>query len=148
MKHFLWSLLCLSLVVGCMPVEVKEPEVSVRQIEVERFDLSQAKLNVHLNVFNPNDYAIKIKSIDYHFAINGVTLVENELGPIPELAANVTSQVSIPVRLSLFDAIKVGKSLLKQKTHSYQLYGSMRVNNLPIPVKFNFADVIELESPK
>lgn len=148
MLRLMLFVLPLFFAIGCAPIELKEPEVSVKQIEVERFDMSHAKINVHLNIYNPNDYAIKIRSIDYNFAINGIPLVDSDLGPVPELAPKLTSQVSIPVRLSLFDAIKVGKTLLKQNQHSYQLFGSMKVNNLPFPVKFNFTDEVQLGSAK
>lgn len=139
------SLLSLVMwLVSCAALNVREPQVSVASVNIDRFDLTHIHLMVNVTVRNPNSFALPLQSMDYSFSINGIELVDDSTGNFAEISAYGNSDIAIPVRVSLAGAYKLYKTFSQQATHTYSLNGRLFAKGFPLGIAFNESDVIEL----
>lgn len=104
-------------------------DVKVVRVEIDSFRLSGATLLVHTKIANKNVFDLKLKDINYRFAIAGNEWVEGiKPGPVNLLAHSV-SDVTMPLKISfkevwqtIFELIKKGKKIDYKMEARFKIY--------------------------
>jgi len=115
---------------GTIPM-VKMPLIQFQDISVESISFSGANVSVDFTVDNPNDFGLKINTLDYNLTIEGDRWVSGNALEDTRIKANAVSELKIPVSL---DMGKVGMSAYRILSASgsvdYRVDGTMSVNAL------------------
>jgi len=100
---------------------VAEPEVTVRDLRIEKLDFDQATLALDLDVFNPNDAAAKLAGFDYALKIDDAEFLKGDHTKSVSIAARSNSVVQVPFTLKFRDVYNTFTSLQGKERFAYAL---------------------------
>lgn len=133
----LFALPILAFVLSaCGSSVFKQPQVTLEGVQIGGLGLSGGTLLVHLEIINPNRFALNANQLDYQLALrrNGdsgdTTWVDFASGSydVPfSVAAGDTAQVQIPVEFSYSGIGGAASSLLRSGTFAYRANGTVDV---------------------
>jgi LEA14-like dessication related protein len=112
----------------------KAPSVSVKNLSVDKVNLTNATVKLELEVDNPNSFGVDLTKLNYDLAVNGQQWAKSSASNVARINKNGKSTVSIPIRLEF---ATVGMTLYKTLTSSapmdYRLQGDMNLDTtLPL----------------
>ncbi|ETX11167.1 hypothetical protein MUS1_11795 [Marinomonas ushuaiensis DSM 15871] len=93
---------------GVLPIP-KQPEITIKNFNVDTNSLSGAKLSVDLDIKNPNVFDIDLNNVNYQLKAEGKSLGAGEIKAI-KLPQGKTQSVSIPLSIGMSD---MGMSLYR-----------------------------------
>ncbi|WP_455381533.1 LEA type 2 family protein [Salinispira pacifica] len=93
---------------GSFPI-VRAPELEIRSLKIERYDLIETKLKLTIAVRNPNSFPLTFKSVDYIFSAEGRVWGEGTAAIPKALPPGNVTEVQIPLTLNF---IEMGRNLL------------------------------------
>lgn len=95
---------------------LRVPEIKENHIYIRSINFSQADLDLIITIDNPNVFPLQAKNIAYEVTIESSYLVKGMIEGITEIKAKSTSELNIPMTVSLkevgktiFDLLKKGK---------------------------------------
>ena len=142
MKRLL--LVTLMFMTGCS-LFVRDPEVAVKDVALTGLDSSGAMLEIGLDVTNPNPYQISLQGYDYALQVKSLPLASGATRQTMVFAADKTTNVRIPVKISYADLLEILKSRPDPDRITYQLKAGLDLNlpvgamTLPIDASGTFA---------
>lgn len=116
----------LVLITGCSML-MKDPEITVKNVAIQSATLQEIKLNVTLNVNNPNAVGITIKSVVfdvYYQQGNDWILVGNGEGGGYTIKPGM-NEISVPVTLNSSELLGAGIGALMKGEITVQISGTV-----------------------
>jgi LEA14-like dessication related protein len=118
------------LITGCTEPPVKEPAVTVSDIELSEVTLQAMRVNATVIIFNPNPLGAKLKSVA--FDVWYIDDTENYLGHGEQsgidVASNGNTTLSIPVTIGNIQAIKAAATLIRKGSLTLKVNGSALID--------------------
>lgn len=125
-------ILVVGTVAACTAVSrlaFTEPTVELREIQIAGIGFSGGTLNLVLDVYNPNHYAIRGVDLATSVAIDGTPFGDAELARALDIPAEDTSEVEVPLRFT-WEGVGAGaRALLQSGSVPYTLDGTVRVQS-------------------
>lgn len=112
---------------------VKKPSVQVQSVNFHAQGLREGLLDSRLRIYNPNGFALPVRTLSYHLMINGHELVQGKLAFKKEIPARGSLELSLPVRFQYQQVLRGIDSMLQQRQVSYQLAGELDLELVQIP---------------
>ena len=100
---------------GTTPQGIKEVILSLTNIEIQKIDEENVKIEVVFDVFNPNRNTLVLETIEYNLIANGIRIAQSDIGERLQGALTGTGQTYYVVpdlTLTLKDTIQLRKTEL------------------------------------
>lgn len=121
MLRKLWGvywLLGLLLLQGCTALQhanLEKPQVSVSHINIIPSQALAPRLEIGLQITNPNAVALSLAGIAYSVSVEGHTLINGVAADIPTIPAYGEGLVRLQANTSLLGGIRLISELLQQQ---------------------------------
>ena len=143
----LYVVLIASSFIGCTSItrDTQAPSFALADLRPLDATLVEQRFLIGLRVTNPNDHPIRVRGGDAQFEVNGipfatgVTDQDTKLKPFSEEIVYVTATTNLSKVMQ-----QIGK-IAQQRALSYRLKGSLKLDNLPVPIPFDEGGDISLE---
>lgn len=118
---------------------IESPEVHLAGVQVDSATLFEQHWTVTLDVRNPNDRDLTLKTIDYTLYINGKKFARGMTGSSVTLPAMGSARVDTQLTTSLLTSLGQLQSLsaASGKPLQYEVKGTARLGGFPLPVDFD-----------
>ncbi|MBN2366483.1 MAG: LEA type 2 family protein [Calditrichaeota bacterium] len=114
---------------GGLPL-LKWPSIQVASLDVQRFNLTGAALNLKLQLENPNSLNLLLNKLNYNFKVNGNSWISGETSETKTVSSNNETSIDIPFQL---DFLKMGQTVYQMisggKEIQYDLTGNMNLGS-------------------
>ncbi|MEJ2361052.1 MAG: LEA type 2 family protein [Gammaproteobacteria bacterium] len=134
------SRLCLLALLAVMPVScamlqqvVKKPTVQVQKVAFHSLNMREGQLDSHLQISNPNAFALPVRELTYQLKLNGHALVEGKLKFDKQIPARGMLYLALPLRFQYQQVINGLDSILQQHQINFQLTGEVNLDLVHIP---------------
>lgn len=118
---------------ACVP-KVQQPEVRLVNVRVSSLGLTGGSVQVRLNVYNPNTFALDAKGLSYTVELaqdssdeSWTTLTEGTYDEAVRVGAGDSAQVDIPVEFSYKGLGGALRALMQRGTFDYRIHGDVHV---------------------
>jgi LEA14-like dessication related protein len=115
---------------GCASVGravFEQPVVTFRDLKINGLGLQGGSLDVVLNVYNPNRYALNATRLTYRLMVDSVPLGTGALDQRFVVQRGDSSTVRLPVTFTYSGLGSVGRQLLRSGTVNYRVIGDVTV---------------------
>jgi len=129
---------------GELPVP-KVPDIKIKDVKIKKLNFTSADIVAQVEVNNPNDFSMALKSFNYNLNINQKNWGQGEITQSSEIPKKGKGVIEIPLKLDLFSIGSAAVALLQNKSPvEYQLTGNATVDtglellkgyDLPIDIK-------------
>ena len=129
---------------GELPVP-KVPDIKIKDVKIKKLNFTSADIVAQVEVDNPNDFSMVLKSFNYNLNINQKNWGQGEITQSSEIPKRGKGVIEIPLKLDLFSIGSAAVALLQNKSPvEYQLTGNATVDtglellkgyDLPIDIK-------------
>ena len=127
----------------------KEPKISVAGISINNINMTRVRLDVDLDIFNPNAKDINVKEVNYGLFLGRNELLADSFGIATSLTAGEETRVTVPLLINVFDALNVVRPFLQaNKNPVFTFKGDVRVKGYPFPLKFSQKQELNLDDPR
>jgi LEA14-like dessication related protein len=120
-----WTIV-VALLAGCA-APLQKPEVSVAGVELVGIGLVEQRLLLKLNVSNPNDVDLPIKSLRFDLDLDGQPFAKGVSEQPLTIARHAESQLDVKVVSRLGDVLKQLKAARKNGKLGYRVYGQVEL---------------------
>lgn len=125
------------LLTGCESLTknfLKDPEVTVLNVDVTDITLSEISLAINMNVKNPNSIPLKLDSVSYQFNISGNTVTEGTMNEGLQIPAAGENTLRLPLKFKFSTVSGILQGLMQNSfTREYELKGSAQLGIFSIP---------------
>lgn len=114
----------VTLLAGCSTLSrglMADPEVSVRDVHIQKLDFDQATLALDLDVFNPNKAAAQLAGFDYNLKIDGAEFLSGDQTKSINIPARSNTVVQVPFTLKFKDLYDTFTALQHKDHFAYAL---------------------------
>lgn len=134
------------LVTACSALQqvVKEPNVTVKGMDIKSVSLTDMGLDFILDVENPNPIGLSLSGISYKLDVEEKSLASGQSMNKMSLGANKSSTVHLPLQLNYQQAFGGIESLLKKDKINYALSGELDFGLFRLP--YSKQGVIDMPS--
>jgi LEA14-like dessication related protein len=147
MNWHVWIIFCLLgaavLIAGCSSI-IKEPEITVKDASVQSATLQEIRLNVTLNVNNPNPVGITIKSVVfdvyYQQGSDWIAIGHGEGGGY--VIKPGMNEISVPVSVKSSELLGAGIGALTKGEVTVQIRGTAVPDLFGLNPKIPFTETI------
>lgn len=131
-------LLALSIFVfsGCTLLNMakfKKPEMNLKSIKLEKFSFEKMDLIFSVEVKNPNDFDIDMKSLSYEVEMNEQKIATQNVSNPVKVEALKTSTVELPLSVNMGQIFSSIGGLLQSKESTYKISGSAQFGFITLP---------------
>ena len=129
---------------GELPVP-KVPDIKIKDVKIKKLNFTSADIVAQVEVDNPNDFSMVLKSFNYALNINQKNWGQGEITKGSEIPRKGKGIIEIPLKLDLFSMGSAAVALLQNKSPvEYQLTGNATVDtglellkgyDLPLDIK-------------
>jgi len=130
-------LLGFILVSGCSSF-VTKPAIEVREVRLSGIDREGVGVDFMLAVTNPNSYSLKLTGYRYNLFVSALPLASGDNHEVIEFKGNAETDVSLPVRISFRDLLKILRHRSDPEHIPYQLTAGFELDTpvgaISIPV--------------
>lgn len=135
--HVAVLVLVLGFLTGCESLTksfLKDPEVTVLNVDVTDITLSEISLSVNMNVKNPNSIPLKLDRVTYQFNVSGNTVTEGSMTEGLQVPAAGENNLRLPLKFKFSTVSGILQGLMqKSLTKDYELKGSAQLGIFSIP---------------
>lgn len=107
------ALLLAALLVGCASLDAQRPTASLQSMSVGNVTPDGIQLNFLTSVHNPNTFSLPMNGADYDLSVAGVHVISDSAKLEQGLAANASTNVTLPVVLRFDDLLKAKQALVQ-----------------------------------
>ena len=129
--------LVIGFLTGCESLTksfLKDPEVTVLNVDVTDITLSEIMLSVNLNVKNPNSIPLRLDRVTYQFNISGDTVTEGTMTEGLQVPAAGENNLRLPLKFKFSTVAGILQGLMQNSlTKEYELKGSAQLGIFSIP---------------
>jgi LEA14-like dessication related protein len=129
---------------GELPVP-RIPDIKIKDVKIKKLNFTSADLVAQVEVNNPNDFNLALKSFDYQLDINQSKWGQGEIKGSSNIPGKGKGVIEIPLKLDLLSIGSAAAALLqKGSTLEYQLKGNATLDtglellkgyDLPVDIK-------------
>lgn len=129
---------------GELPVP-RIPDIKIKDVKIKKLNFTSADLVAQVEVNNPNDFNLALKSFDYQLDINQSKWGQGEIKDSSKIPGKGKGVIEIPLKLDLLSIGSAAAALLqKGSTLEYQLKGNATLDtglellkgyDLPVDIK-------------
>jgi len=125
---------------GCS-LFVTEPHVAVKAVNLTGINHGEVELEFLLAVTNPNSYNLKLMGYSYNLFVSTLPLAKGENQDVVEFAGNTTTDVKLPVRITIQELLEILNKRPDFDHIPYQLKADLDLQasfgHLTIPINKN-----------
>lgn len=135
--RFFAGLVAVLLLSGCASSIVRQPQVTLENVQIGGLGLRGGTLLVNLKVVNPNRFSLNANSLRYELALRDpgaesgdttwLDFAEGTYDQSFQVAARDTAVVQIPVEFSYAGLGSAANSLMRSGTFTYRAAGTVDV---------------------
>lgn len=121
---------------GCSVLNMaqfEKPVMKLEGIELKKLGFDKMDLLFNVNVTNPNDFDIKMKSLLYEVEMNDQKIATQNITNPMQVAALKTSQVQLPLSVNLGQIFSSIGGFLKTQQSSYKIKGTAQFGFISLP---------------
>jgi|GEM_PF-1547629 len=138
MKRLASLLLVLSTLSGCANITqlsdiVKKPTISYQSIALGQVSAHGIELKPTFSLLNNNSYAIPVDTVDYHFSLNGDSIVSGVTQPIGSLSPHQARDITVSINIADKALKSLQGSLFSDKAINYNVNGHVNVMGIALP---------------
>jgi LEA14-like dessication related protein len=129
---------------GELPVP-KVPDIKIKDVKIKKLNFTSADVVAQVEVNNPNDFSVALKSFNYKLNINQKNWGQGKITQSREIPGKGKGIIDIPLKLDLFSIGSAAVALLQNKSPvEYQLTGNATIDtglellkgyDLPLDIK-------------
>ena len=112
---------------------IEPPKVRLEKVRISKLSISNADLEVILEVQNPNNIDFDVKNIRYSLDINSKTVTTGTMKEKVIVKAKEKTEVSLPVQVLYKDLVSSALLLLQKDGMPYRVQGSVEIGPFTIP---------------
>ncbi len=120
-------LFCVLLITGCAGLFFEEPTITLKEIHVRQISLTDASLVFVAEIQNPNDYELRLKSLDYTVHLSGREAGDGSLQREISVPAASSTPIEIPVSARFGGLGGIARMYVSGQELSYRLEGKALV---------------------
>ena len=140
MKKSLYLLLLFTLLTGCSTL-VKEPVVTVKDLNVVSVDGAGAGMELLLNIENPNAFEVRMLGYSYALKVMELPLAKGGVREEIRFPSGAATDLRIPIRISYGDLVEIFRRKPDYDNIPYQLSAGLDLESplgpLAVPVNRN-----------
>lgn len=128
--------LALSLLLSAcatLKEQIKEPEVSVREVMLRNASLDGMQLDFILGIDNPNPLGIAMQGLSYKLALDDKPMFDGTTSERVSVPANGSSQLTLPFTLDYEELLGGLGALREKKSVQYELSGKVDLGLFSLP---------------
>lgn len=137
----------LLLTTGCTSLsrDTVAPEVHLASVALLGVTMLDQEWELTLRVRNPNDHALKLRTVDYQIFLGEHRFARGLAKPDEDIPAMGDALVTTRVTTGLFATLKHLQALdyRGDKPLEYRIEGQARVGGIPLPLSFRHAGNID-----
>jgi len=116
---------------GVLNQAFQNPVVNLRDVRVMSLGTTGGNLEVHLGVYNPNNYRLDASQLRYNVYVgDSVRMANGTVEPRTSIQAGDSTIVKIPVSFTYMGLGTAASSLLRTGAVSYKVTGDFTVNSV------------------
>ena len=96
-------------------IEPKRPVIKIENIDFVSINTKSLKLDLKLEVFNPNDFDLELSDIDYTVSVDGKTIARGHIEKKLVIAELQYNYVRVPIEVFTTEAGSLFSDLLLQR---------------------------------
>lgn len=149
MQNVFRFLFTLSLVfaVGCASLlNLKEPRIEEKQIQVDSANLKSLKMSLVLGIQNPNAMEFPLKDLKAELSVDGQPFIQRTWNDLPVLRKNGKTTVKLPLEVDWSQMFEAGLKFATFQKLPYRLKGSVEIKGFTLP--FDESGEISLNEKK
>ena len=136
-KYFAALMITIGLLTGCESLTksfLKDPEVTVLNVDVTDLTLSEISVSIKMNVKNPNSIPLKLDRVTYQLNISGDTVTEGTMTEGLQVPALGENTLQLPLKFKFSTVAGILEGMLKSSfTKEYELKGAVKLGIFSIP---------------
>jgi len=137
-KQIMTVLLAISLTAcaaleGLMKDNIKEPEVTYKDISIGELSSEKIQLKPTFDIANKNAFTIPVDNIKYELVFNDKTMLNGETDKVGDLPANKSKEVTLALDLTKDTLLSIKEVLFKDGKIDYVVKGEVAVMGFTFP---------------
>lgn len=137
-KQIMTVLLAISLTAcaaleGLMKDNIKEPEVTYKDISIGELSSEKIQLKPTFDIANKNAFTIPVDNIKYELVFNDKTMLNGETDKVGDLPANKSKEVTLALDLTKDTLLSIKEVLFKEGKIDYLVKGEVEVMGFTFP---------------
>jgi LEA14-like dessication related protein len=144
-KYLAFLFLVGTLVSGCTSVFVKEPVVTVKDLNIISVDTAGAVMELYIEVKNENDFDLKLLGYSYDLHVMALPLVKGGAREEISFPGRQSTDLRIPLRVSYADLLALLRRNPNPDRVPYQLKAGLDLDtpvghvNVPVDKKGTYS---------
>jgi LEA14-like dessication related protein len=127
-----WFILLLTVLPAisfssCSTINAVAPEVNLMRVDVQDVTLSHVNMLADLRVFNPNEKAMTIQSVDYTLHLEGVKVFSGKSNLSQTIAPQEYGHLTLRLASAYWNIIQLLNKLPNKSDVAFSMEGSIRV---------------------
>jgi LEA14-like dessication related protein len=118
-----------ALLAACAYTHLQQPELSVVDVDLLKGDLFQQELRVRMRVYNPNDRALPVRSINYEVQLAGRAFAHGESSGNFEVPAKGETEFDVNVTANAAGALLRLLTSSDQGSAQYRISGKVLLSS-------------------
>ena len=107
----------------------KTPDVTVKNVAITGLGLTGGSLDVNLNVYNPNGFALDAQRLTYQLFVDTVQFGTGATDQRLHINSRDSATIRVPVDFNWSGLGQVGRDLLNRGTVNYRVKGDLTVGS-------------------
>lgn len=109
---------------------VRQPQITVSDISIEKFGLDQSEVEMTIQVNNPNQFTFSFRKTDYEFSVDNESVAYGAVDKVTNIAAGDTTTFVVPFNVNLDEVGEnVFNLLFKPKETNYEFSLSSQIDS-------------------
>lgn len=133
------AMICLLGLTSCTHFTqlTEPPKVTLQQVQLQNATLTEADLNISLNVENPNKVEVLVKNLKYSIDVNNKHLTSGNLQQEIRIAAQGNKDLTVPLKLKYSDVMASALKFFDSGGLPYHIKGSVDIGPFNVPFNEN-----------
>lgn len=111
---------------GVVPVP-KLPEIKLSSIKLDSLSLTKAKIDIGMNILNPNSFSLNALNLDYQVDIAGAGLINGTMEQ-SEVLSGKSTNLTLPIELSFLESGMALYRVLKSGSSEVTVKGNLKAD--------------------
>jgi LEA14-like dessication related protein len=135
-KRISCAVVCL---LACVFVSCAAPQVSLKSALLTKISLQSLEIGLDLEIFNPNEYAVPLESIDWDLSLFDAPFTSGQTDFRRQLGAQARAQVRVPLGIQ-FSSLAMGvDKLLTGRAIPWGIEGGCTFRTPAGPIRIDFS---------
>ena len=123
------------------------PQAEVRQVSLQGLSLQEIALELTLNLYNPNKFAMPIDRIDWDFSLFETSVADGQARPDTEIPAEGDAQVDVPITMALAESSETVRRMINATQIPWSVEGTCHFQLPSTTVGVDFSQAGQWDNP-